>query len=513
MHEEILTLPESGDPERLVQRLGEAYNLAPDGPRARQLHYFDTFDWALYRRGLALVREGSTYRLEDRRTGAVHARQSVARGSVPRTAAGFATGPVRAAIEPVTTVRALLHIAGIRRDGRRWRLLNADAKTVVRVVAERITLARNGEDRPVLGGITLLPLRGYDEEAAEISRALRRAGAETTATPLLDAALASAGVKPCAYSGKVDVDLAPDLTARQAAVRILRHLLRTMRANEPGIRQDIDTEFLHDFRVAIRRTRSALATLTGVFPPEPVASFQREFRATGEYTGPVRDLDVYLLRRPEYTAVLPAELRPGLEPLFAALAGRRTAAQRRLVAALSGDPHRDLIARWERFLGREEQRRLDDSRRASLPAEDLARWALRKRYRRMLKRGRSIDDATPDEQLHRMRIDGKKLRYLLEFFAALFPARPQTRLVKQLKTLQDNLGDFNDLSVQLADLRAMLAAEGDQAPSAAAAAALGGLIVQLRLRKRGVRKQFGAAFATFASERTASLFATLGVDR
>ena len=57
-----------------------------------------------------------------------------------------------------------------------------------------------------------------------------------------------------------------------------------------------------------------------------------------------------------------------------------------------------------------------------------------------------------DEDLHNLRIDCKKLRYLLEFFTSLFPKTQMKLLIKQLKQLQDNLGDFNDLSVQQARL-------------------------------------------------------------
>jgi CHAD domain-containing protein len=71
-----------------------------------------------------------------------------------------------------------------------------------------------------------------------------------------------------------------------------------------------------------------------------------------------------------------------------------------------------------------------------------------KRYRRIVKKGSKISETTPDEKLHELRIDCKKLRYLLEFFTSLFPENEMKKLVKQLKQLQENLGDFNDLSVQ-----------------------------------------------------------------
>ena len=53
-----------------------------------------------------------------------------------------------------------------------------------------------------------------------------------------------------------------------------------------------------------------------------------------------------------------------------------------------------------------------------------------------------------DENLHELRIEGKKFRYLLEFFHSLFDQDAVDEYLKQMKKLQNTLGDFNDLAVQ-----------------------------------------------------------------
>ncbi len=63
---------------------------------------------------------------------------------------------------------------------------------------------------------------------------------------------------------------------------------------------------------------------------------------------------------------------------------------------------------------------------------------------------------TEDEVVHQLRINCKKLRYLMEFFAPLFPENEIKTLIKALKLLQDNLGNFNDYSVQQIFLRQVL---------------------------------------------------------
>ena len=60
------------------------------------------------------------------------------------------------------------------------------------------------------------------------------------------------------------------MPAEEAGRAIHRLLLDTVLRNEDGVRRDLDTEFLHDFRVATRRARCALAEMKRVFPAETV---------------------------------------------------------------------------------------------------------------------------------------------------------------------------------------------------------------------------------------------------
>ncbi|MCB0297264.1 MAG: CHAD domain-containing protein, partial [Calditrichaeota bacterium] len=119
------------------------------------------------------------------------------------------------------------------------------------------------------------------------------------------------------------IELPPELPAAAALQRILRELREVMQQNEPGVIADIDSEFLHDFRVAVRRTRSALGQLKGVFAAERLAQFRSDFAEIGKATNLLRDLDVYLLDRRHYEAMLPETLQGALAPLFTHLEAER----------------------------------------------------------------------------------------------------------------------------------------------------------------------------------------------
>ena len=114
--------------------------------------------------------------------------------------------------------------------------------------------------------------------------------------------------------------------------------------------RDIDTEFLHDLRVAVRRTRSALKLLGDVLPDGLAAQYAPEFKWLGDLTTPTRDLDVHLLGFGSMAGQLAAASPADLEPLRAFLVRRRRREFRRLAAGLRSPRFRALTEDWRKAL-------------------------------------------------------------------------------------------------------------------------------------------------------------------
>ena len=163
-----------------------------------------------------------------------------------------------------------------------------------------------------------------------------------------------------------------------------------------------------------------------------------------------------------------------------------------------------IAADWEAFLACPPESESPDN--ADVPAAGLAKRFIGKRYGRVIELGTAIDESTPDADLHRLRIECKKLRYLLEFFSSLFPADEIRLIVGHLKSLQDNLGDFNDLSVQQADLKAYLEALPAERTHPETFAAIGGLIGCLYREQQTVRAAYSESFAQFNQADVAATF-------
>ena len=497
-----LEITEPFDPAPLLEALGEAWALAEEPAARRRYECADSFDWRLLGEGLGLVlvRVGNQRRWELSRADGSMLSVPAPHG-LPARLGDLPTGGLAEALAECLPPRALLVRAAIETRVRRWRLLDAEQKTVLRLVEEdghAVAAAAGRTARHALPRRLLLqPLKGYEDIGDLIAFHLEsRLGARRLVNGRCAAAYGTTGVVPGGYSSRIRIPLIPALTAAEAAHRICLHLLETLEANVAGARADLDPEFLHDLRVAVRRTRSALSQIKRILPVERVAGFRDGFGWLGQVTGPKRDLDVFLAQFPEYRNDVPADLREDLEAFRRFLVEESTKERAALARRLASPHFHTLLKEWRTFL--EAPPDLDAADNAAQPVKAVADARIWRLFRRITKGGRAIGDGSAPEALHALRKDCKKLRYLMEFFASLYPAAALDPLIKALKGLLDILGEHQDLAVQARHLEAFaerMAAEG-RAP-ARTLLALGALVGGLLQRRSAVRAAYAAAFAEF----------------
>lgn len=503
-------VPEAFSPADLRALVNASSTLEESGVETCKAQYFDTFDWLLQQEGLALCRRGSRFEFGPALGGEV-AEAVVASRKSRLFWRDFPEGGLRDRLRQVITVRALLPQFTLRRTLHSFNLLNSDEKTVVRL---RFCIDRHHHQPKASPSLPMIlqvePLRGYEEPFDEVCRVLSGAGFSEPdgGYDLVAAVQQLRGIDPQATSSKFAVELASGASVGEAVRDICLHLRATMLRNLEGTVEDIDSEFLHDLRVAVRRTRSLLALLKKRLPVEEIGHYQTGFKWLGTITGPVRDLDVYLLKEEEYRAILPPELQAGVSAFFASLTRRRKRELRRMRKQLRSPRLADLLAGWQSFLDEFAGREGDD--RSNRPCRELVSGIIRKRVARILRHGRAITAESPAEQLHELRIECKKYRYLLEFFRSLYDGEQVDAYLRQMKQLQNILGDFNDLAVQKQVLLGQLGQLGAARKIAVdTAGALGGLVVHLHEQQRQVRGQFAQAFGEFASFSSAELLAAI----
>jgi hypothetical protein len=190
-------------------------------------------------------------------------------------------GELRTRLSPILSLRALRPLCTISTHSQTLRILDRNAKTVVRLVVNQHHLTHDDTSHPLLTRVCIKPVRGYDKAAMKLHTWLIRHDMAPCPSALYTTALAAAGRTPNDYSAKLRLHFDPQARADVSAQELLRFLCQVMRQNEAGIIEDIDTECLHDFRVAIRRTRSALGQLKSVFPACITERFKRDFAYLG----------------------------------------------------------------------------------------------------------------------------------------------------------------------------------------------------------------------------------------
>jgi CHAD domain-containing protein len=339
--------------------------------------------------------------------------------------------------------------------------------------------------------LTLDPLKGYEAEAERISGRLLAAGF-----------LTESGWK------NARVPMAADEHGAVAVARVLLRLLQIMDANLPGVLVDADVEFLHDYRVAIRRTRSVLREMHVVFAKEDLKRMHAEFKWLQDQTSATRDLDVYLHEFDELRELAPASVRADLEPLEPLLRARHRRARAAMEAALTSARSRDLRGEWWGILQALVLDDHDGRSKAARPIGELAARRIRKVHSKMVTMGMTIAPDSPPEQYHELRKKGKELRYLLELFGApLFEPDVVKPLIRALKALQDVLGTHQDREVQIEMLRELGHELVSKPGGPRALMAIGTLIDRLEADAAQARGRFAVSFEEFASESQCKLVA------
>lgn len=499
-------LPETMEPTALFKRLKRKFGLVHEPEVHHKITYCDSFDWRLFANDYLLSCVGTAWRLHDLHTGEIIMEESGPKVNKARFAKAFQVGGLQQQLTDILEMRCVSPIASGEVTVQECRLVNKDEKTVVRLFLEQHQMT-GADDR--LRAVRLEPVRGYIDELEAVRSILKQF--EPVNRPpayiAMEQGCTCLGRTPGDYSSKMVLHLDPDQTARSAVGIIYKQLLEAMHVNIPGVLADLDSEFLHDFRVAVRRTRSGLSLIKGVLPPAVVEKYKEDFAYLGQVTGPTRDLDVYLLYEDEYKSRLPETLQDGLHSFFENLAALRAQEQRALVRELKGPRVEEILCSWQAYLDSEDTQ---SAKFADSPVIDIATKIIYRRYKRVLKDGLAITDKTPDREIHRLRIQGKKLRYAIEFFASLFPAQDIATAIKRLKKLQNYLGDFNDLSVQQDVLRNHLQGiRPGSRKNLELGAALGALMSNLHREQVKARGNFAAIFGKFSSARNIALFEKL----
>jgi CHAD domain-containing protein len=316
-------------------------------------------------------------------------------------------------------------------------------------------------------------VRDEPEALGRIEKVLRDAGAtDGDRRPKVFQALGLEGPPPLPAPSADE----PPLQQLQAMMAIQ---LAEILAHDPGTRLGRDPEQLHQMRVATRRLRALLRAGRPLLDLEWAEGLREEIRWLGDALGAVRDLDVLQEHlETEMATLAPPDARAG-RALLRSLDGDRTQARQAMIDALRSERYLRLLETLEAAV---QKPRVVD---AGVGLGEIAA----DEFRRLRRAVEALGPDPSDQELHEVRIKGKRARYAAEL-AEPETGKPAARFIKQAKVLQDLLGEHQDAVVAEQRIRAL----ASHTRSVRGALAAGRLLEREAARRHGARESFAKAW-------------------
>lgn len=351
----------------------------------------------------------------------------------------------RSAVEATIGRERLRTLFTIRQRRVERDLRNGEGPVVATLSIDDAAINRLGRR---LGSFTTLEIEAANEELRSPG-ALARLARELEATALLrpeprskleiGLGMVGAAVRPLPRPPATP-GVAVDDTMREAGRKVLRqHLLRMLTAESGAFSGNV--EGVHKMRVATRRMRAAWRVFDGAFKPKLQRRYVAELRVVARSLGAVRDLDVQIERLATYAGGAGGHTDVDLEPLVNDWLTRRAHAHEALADQIDSAAYERFVSDYRGFV------EASDTRTAA--GDSRVRDEAGGRIWRAYERVRAHDEVIPGAdaaQLHQLRIDGKRLRYTLEFFREILPPSVDP-LIAELTAQQDHLGLLNDAQV------------------------------------------------------------------
>jgi CHAD domain-containing protein len=232
--------------------------------------------------------------------------------------------------------------------------------------------------------------------------------------------------------GKWVEGLTADMKWAEAGGRILAARLDAVENNwRWALHESIDPEAVHQLRVSTRRARAAVQMFADLLPQRGVKELNRLLKKLRNVAGPARDWDVFLIHLMAWSANRPDQEQPGLDLLAGSALTMRQSCQK----------HVKESERWQECW---------TNLRPKLRPRRGYRQRLGPQARRLVNLMVSefrtaVEVVNPTgEQLHQVRIAGKRLRYGLELFVDVLDSCVRESWLPLMEELQETLGSAND---------------------------------------------------------------------
>ncbi len=236
-------------------------------------------------------------------------------------------------------------------------------------------------------------------------------------------------------------------TFDDAVTATISNTLAQFMANWACLRENDESESIHQMRIALRRMRCGLSIFKRASPNAGFGTLRDEAGHLASAFGLVRNADAIrlsLLKGPLASPDCPVNG----DALRAILEKRRVAAYATARSELESFAATAFVLKVQSFLARHDWRAVPAngvSKKSKTPARKLFKAELSRLRARVFKREKAA--AISDQARHKLRIALKNLRYGVDFFDLFGKGKRRQAYKKRMSALQDLLGLRNDIVV------------------------------------------------------------------
>lgn len=495
----------------LLQSRG--YQVTP-GPTSLHVdRYFDTEDWSILRAGWTYRHrrrgrdEKLTLKSFGKSRGAVFTREEINQPlSGPRESGHLPPGPVQERLGGIVDERRRHELFRIENRRTIYRVETpGDDPVHLELGLDRARIrARNPADKaPGRLQFTELEVelqQGRADAVDEVARVLEEvAGLIPAHLSKFERGIQTAGLYLPDESAS---GMVRQLRVRDPVVelifRSLVEQLLVLEREKDRASEGLAPGAVHKMRIAIRRIRSLLRTFSDIFPQARRDHLDAELRWLARQLGRARDADVCGQAVSAYRKAVAAEGQATIDAFEQRVNASVLSAYDNLTASLASGRYLALIHELTEFANGD-PRKETTKRHGDLRISECGKRYAAPAIRKMLEHGRAISAGSTARQLHKLRIEAKRLRYLLEFFA-IVQTRRWRRAIESAELLQDVLGPHQDAVMAREQLQEFAAEVALDEGGRDTLLTTGRLLQLEEQRAARYRKRFSAAWKRFEED-------------
>ena len=501
----IIRRPEQID-EALRVLAAQGFAISPRGTSSHVDSYYDTENWAILAAGWACRvrrRDGQeevTLKSLHGPTGSVHVRSEISQAAgtdhAESSPLSLSAGPVKHELDKFLDGKAVMELFRVESRRTVFELERTDPAPMqieVDLDESRIEAPKTTDKATGILEFTELELEARTGDAADLETIAATLRDEAGLTPAqyskFERGLQAAGLEMDTLLGNEQpVAIDEDEPVLTLLYHFLEEQLEIMRRQHPRALEGIDPEGVHQMRVATRRTRAIMKAFRELLGEERVSLFNGELRWLARNLGRARDADVT-----EKGAQDTGEIESGDYERF--LQRETIRAYEHLVDVLQDERCKALEDALDRFISAGPTRDMREQY-GDLSIAECARQFINAALANLLAHGDAITPDSPAEKLHKLRIEAKRFRYLLDFFSTVQGDR-WMQTTEAVRKLQDVLGEHQDAVTAQAQLAGYAASVARHERDREKLLVTGRLLQKEEQRIVATRHQFAETWSDF----------------